>query len=90
MTVLGEIALKPGEGQDERSPWFSPQARARSVHALLDHTTQLSIHYWWLREDDGVLGVADRFESRLQRVGHRRGAAEKDHGVGTGRRQMPA
>ena len=40
----------------------------------------------WLRKDDRLLGVADRFESRFQRGGHRRGTAEKDHGVRTGRR----
>src|SRR5512141_1786976 len=44
----------------------------------------------WLRKDDGLLGVADRFESGFQRVGHRRGAAEEDHGVGTRRRQLCA
>ena len=37
-----------------------------------------------------MLGVTDRFESGFERVGHRRGAAEKDHGVGTGRRQLRA
>lgn len=44
----------------------------------------------WLRKNDGSLGVADRFERGFQCVDHRRGAAEKDHGVGTRRRQVPA
>ena len=43
-----------------------------------------------LRKDDRLLGVADRFESRFQRVSHRRGPQRKIDGVGTGRRQMPA
>ena len=44
----------------------------------------------WLRENDRLLGMADRFERLFQRVGHRRGATEKNHGVRTGRRQMLA
>ena len=43
-----------------------------------------------LRENDRLLGMADRFERRFKCIGHRRRPAEKDHGVRAGRRQMPA
>ena len=43
-----------------------------------------------LRGNDRLLGMADRFERRFHRIDHRRGTAEKDHGVRTARQQLPA